>query len=166
MGRSFQNEIPKSRVNITLDLHTGDSKKKLELPFNILAIAGYSGRKNNSKISDREKIKINKDNFNLVLRSMSPNVKFTVTNYINKDNTDMLINLDFNHIDDFSPDCIVQKVPELKRLISIRTLLKEFKSNLIDNSNLRKELEEVFKDTSKLEMLHNDLKLLNSDNKN
>jgi type VI secretion system protein ImpC len=30
---SFQREIPKSRVSITLDLHTGGAQKKIELPL-------------------------------------------------------------------------------------------------------------------------------------
>nr|WP_260467728.1 type VI secretion system contractile sheath small subunit [Pantoea dispersa] len=29
---SFQNEVPKARVNIQLDLHTGSAQKKVELP--------------------------------------------------------------------------------------------------------------------------------------
>ncbi|WP_224795598.1 type VI secretion system contractile sheath small subunit, partial [Pseudomonas fluorescens] len=33
MASSFQNEVPKARVNIKLDLHTGGAQKKIELPL-------------------------------------------------------------------------------------------------------------------------------------
>lgn len=36
MASSFQNEIPKARVNIRLDLHTGGAQKKVELPLKLL----------------------------------------------------------------------------------------------------------------------------------
>ncbi len=36
MTNSFQNEIPKERVNIRLDLHIGGAQKKVELPLKLL----------------------------------------------------------------------------------------------------------------------------------
>ena len=35
MADSFQNEVPKARVNLKLDLHTGGASKKTELPLEI-----------------------------------------------------------------------------------------------------------------------------------
>jgi type VI secretion system protein ImpB len=32
-SNSFQNEVPKARVNIRLELHTGGAQKKVELPL-------------------------------------------------------------------------------------------------------------------------------------
>lgn len=34
MADSFQNEVPKARINLKLDLHTGGASKKTELPCN------------------------------------------------------------------------------------------------------------------------------------
>ena len=42
MGNSFQNEVPKSRVNLQLDLHTGGAGKKSELPLKLLAVGDFS----------------------------------------------------------------------------------------------------------------------------
>lgn len=33
MADGFQKEIPLSRINISVDLHTGDAQKKVELPL-------------------------------------------------------------------------------------------------------------------------------------
>lgn len=35
---SFQNEVPKARVNIKLDLHTGGAQKKVELPLKLMVM--------------------------------------------------------------------------------------------------------------------------------
>ena len=36
MSDSFQKEIPKARINLKLDLHTGGASKKTELPLKLL----------------------------------------------------------------------------------------------------------------------------------
>ncbi len=36
MSDSFQNEVPKARVNIKLDLHTGGAQKKVEFAHHCL----------------------------------------------------------------------------------------------------------------------------------
>ncbi|XOQ19787.1 MAG: hypothetical protein ACFWTR_03580 [Pseudomonas shahriarae] len=37
-SNSFQNEVPKTRINITLDLHTGSAQKKVELPLKLMVM--------------------------------------------------------------------------------------------------------------------------------
>ena len=34
MADTFQNEVPKARINLKLALHTGGAQKKVELPLN------------------------------------------------------------------------------------------------------------------------------------
>lgn len=60
MGNSFQNEVPKSRVNLQLDLHTGGAGKKSELPLKLLAVGDFSNGKEQRSLSERNKININK----------------------------------------------------------------------------------------------------------
>ena len=51
MSESFQNEVPKSRVNIKLDLHTGGAQKKVELPLKLLVVGDFSNRKESRPVS-------------------------------------------------------------------------------------------------------------------
>lgn len=60
MADSFQNEVPTARVNIKLDLHTGNAKKKVELPLKLLAVGDYSNGKEQRPLSERDKVDINK----------------------------------------------------------------------------------------------------------
>ena len=93
-----------------------------------------------------------------MLKDLNPELKFNVDNKINNDNTEIPINLEFTSMQSFSPDGIAQKVPELKRLLAIRNLLKELKSNISDNSKLRQELESILLVEDKRKLLHQELK--------
>jgi len=64
MADSFQAEIPKARVNIQLSLHTGGAQKKVELPLKLLTVGDFSNGKAEGPLSEREKINVNKNNFN------------------------------------------------------------------------------------------------------
>ena len=72
MAKSFQKEIPKARVNITLDLETGGAKKKKELPLKVLALGDFSRGKTTGPVAERERIDINKNNFDNVGLTQNP----------------------------------------------------------------------------------------------
>lgn len=80
MSNSFRNEIPKARINLKLDLHTGGASKKTELPLKLLVAGDFSNGKENASISEHSKININKNNINSVLADYSPDARFSVKN--------------------------------------------------------------------------------------
>jgi type VI secretion system protein ImpB len=49
-------------------------------------------------------------------------------------------------MEDFTPDAIVEKVPELKNMIALRDALKALKGPLGNIPDFRKELQELIKD--------------------
>ncbi len=160
MADSFQNEIPKSRVNITLDVETGGARKKLELPMKLLSIGDFSGGKTKGKLAHRERININKNNIESVLNELSPEAKFSVDNVIANDDTEISINLEFDSFKAFHPESVVKQIPQLENLLSMRNLLKDLKSNLLDNGTFRKELENIIKNQPELEDLRAELEKL------
>ncbi len=92
---SFQNEIPKARINIKLDLHTGGAQKKMELPLKLLVMGDYSNGQEQRPLSEREKININKNNFNSVLAEFQPSLKLAVPDTLAGDNTNTAVALTF-----------------------------------------------------------------------
>ncbi len=44
MSDSFQSEVPKARINLKLDLHTGGATKKTELPLKTAGGGGFQQR--------------------------------------------------------------------------------------------------------------------------
>lgn len=157
MAESFQNEVPKARVNIKLDLHTGGAQKKVELPLKLLVMGDYGNGRNTAALADRNKVSINKNNFNSVLADFHPQAKIAVENTLKGDGTELPVNLNFSSMEDFNPDVVAGKIPELRALMAARNLLRDLKSNLLDNATFRRELEKILKDPALSDGLRADL---------
>ncbi|MDF7675590.1 type VI secretion system contractile sheath small subunit [Neisseriaceae bacterium ESL0693] len=160
MSESFQNEVPPARVNIKLDLHTGGAKKQVELPLRLLVAGDFSFAENNTPLAERSKVSINKNNFDAVLSDMAPEVKLAVKNALSDDGADIPVQLTFKSMKDFHPSAVVQQVPELKSLLAMRHLLRDLKSNILDNAVLRKELEKILQDKNLSDELRRELEAI------
>ncbi len=158
MSDSFQNEIPRSRVNIALELETGGAKVKKELPLKLLVMGDFSNGKNNEDLSERTRISVKKDNLESVMKDLSPQVTFNVANKITgEEDSEIGVNLTFDSFKSFQPEQVAEQVPELNKMLAMRNLLKDLKSNLLDNSSLRKELERILANKPELEELKEQL---------
>lgn len=146
MGNSFQNEVPKSRVNLQLDLHTGGAGKKSELPLKLLAVGDFSNGNEQRSLSERNKITINKNNFDSVMAELLPTVDLLVESTLSGEARVENIKLNFGSVKDFEPEQVARNIPSLRALISMRNLLRDLKSNLLDNVEFRRELEKIMKD--------------------
>lgn len=156
-SNSFQNEVPKARVNIRLELHTGGAQKKVELPLKLMLLGDYSNGREQRTLSERSKVDINKNNFNQVLAEFRPELKLAVANTLADDGTDASVELTFSHIKDFEPEQVARQVPELRALLAMRNLLRDLKSNLLDNATFRRELELILKDQTLSDALRTEL---------
>ena len=156
-GSSFQNEIPPSRVNIKLDIDKGGAQKKTELPFKMLVLGDFSQKDAGGKLIDKEKVNINKDNFNQIMSSMDLGLNFSVENKLNANGGDVKVDLKFKSIKSFEPMEIVKQVPQLSKLLAARNLLKDLKSNLMDNKEFRKKLEGIMQDKTAMDSLVSEL---------
>jgi type VI secretion system protein ImpB len=159
-SNSFQNEVPKARVNIKLDLHTGGAQKKVELPLKLMMLGDYSNGQEDRPLSERSKININKHNFDNVLTEFSPALKLTVENTFAGDGSDASVDLKFEKMKDFEPEQVARQIPSLRALLATRNLLRDLKSNLLDNATFRLELERIVKDEALSDELRAELALL------
>ncbi|PWW07975.1 type VI secretion system contractile sheath small subunit [Mangrovibacter plantisponsor] len=160
MSDSFQREIPKARINLKLDLHTGGAQKKTELPLKLLVSGDFSNGKETLALSERNKVNINKNNFNSVLADYSPSVSMAVENTLAGDGSEENVSLTFRDMNDFSPEQVARQIPQLKAMLAMRNLLRDLKANLLDNQSFRKELEKILLDPSLSAELRNELSAL------
>jgi type VI secretion system protein ImpB len=158
MAGSFQNEIPAARINLKLDVGKGDAKKKMELPLKFLVVGDFTFKQKDGRAAEREKISINKNNFEQVMGSMNLKLDYAVDNKLTDKGGDLKVDLDVKNMDSFKPENIVKNVPALSRLLAARNLLKDLKSNLLDNREFRKRLEEIIKDPSAVKSLQEELR--------
>jgi len=160
MADTFQNEVPKARINLKLSLHTGGAQKKVELPLKLLTVGDFSNGKENRPLSEREKINVNKNNFNSVLSEFNPEVNLSVKNTLTDDGSEEAIKLNFSDIKDFEPEQVARQIPQLRAMLAMRNLLRDLKSNLLDNATFRKELEKILKDPALSQELRDEMSAL------
>lgn len=160
MSNSYQSEIPKARVNIQLSLHTGRTQQKVELPLKIMVVGDYSNGAEQRPVSEREKMSINKNNFDSVMTGYSPAVNLVVENTLANDGSEDNISLSFNEMKDFEPEQVARQIPQLKAMLAMRSLLRDLKANLLDNQTFRKELEKILLDPALSAELRGELSAL------
>ncbi len=154
---SYQEEIPKARINLKLNLHTGGAQKSVELPLKLLVTGDFSNGRENRPLSERQKTDVNKNNFDSVLSEFSPSVNLLVENTLAGDRREENVRLTFRRMKDFEPEQVARQIPRLKALLAMRNLLRDLKSNLLDNATFRKELETILKDPALSEGLRAEL---------
>lgn len=160
MAGSFQNEIPPARINLKLDVGKGDAKKKIELPLKMFVASDFSSKEHDKRVAEREKIAINKNNFTQVMESMDITLNYTVDNKLSDKGGDIPVSLKIKDMNSFRPENVAKEVPSLSRLLAARNLIKDLKSNILDNRELRKRLETIIKDPEATKALQEQLKKL------
>jgi len=149
---------PKERVNIVYKPATGDAKEEVELPLKVLVMGDFTMAEDETPVEDRKAINIDKDNFNDVLNSYNIKLDTVVDNKLSDEpDEQMTVKLDFNNLKDFNPDAIVEKVPELKKLVELRNALKAVKGPLGNIPEFKKKLNEIVKDEGAKERILKEL---------
>lgn len=162
MADSFQKEIPKARINLSLDVETGGAKKKMELPLKLLVMGDFSSGKGSGRLAERERVSLTRNNLEAVLKDLAPTAEFSVPN-IARGEGEIGIRLSFDSLNSFHPEQVANQVPELHSLMAMRNLLKDLKSNVLDNARFRRELENIVRNRPELEGLQEELERIVSE---
>ena len=138
---------PKERVNIVYKPSTGDAQEEVELPLKVLVMGDFTLRDDETPVEERKAINVDKDNFDDVLGAQKVGLDFNVKSKLSDEPDAQLgVNLDFKSMKDFGPDAIVQKVPELKKLMDLREALKALKGPLGNVPAFRKKIQSQIQD--------------------
>src|SRR5919197_3879805 len=116
------------RVQIEYDVELYGAEKKIQLPFVMGVLADLSGKPAEplAPIADRKFLEIDVDNFDDRLKGCKPRVAFQVPNTLTGEGN-MMVDLSFESMDDFSPGAVARKVDALNQLLTARNQL----SNLV-----------------------------------
>lgn len=159
MAGSFQNEIPPARINLKLDVGKGDAKKKMELPLKMMVMGDFSMKQKDERVVDRQKIDLNKNNFEQVMEGMDLSLKYVADDKLSgQEGKGLPVNLQIKNMKSFNPENVAKNIPSISRLLAARNLVKDLKSNLLDNREFRKRLESVLKDGKASQELLDQLK--------
>lgn len=152
---------PKERVNIVYKSHTGDAQEEVELPFRFLVVGDFTGREEETPIEQRTLMGVDKDNFDDVLAGQNVAADLTVPNKLTEnaeEGEELSVSLKFENMKDFSPDSIVQQVPELKGLVDLRDALTMLKGPLGNMPTFRKQLQALMDDPEAQKRILDELK--------
>jgi len=116
------------RVQIEYDVEIYGAEKKVEFPFIMGVMADLSGKPEESlpAVDQRKFLEIDVDNFDDRLKGCKPRVAFQVPNTLTGEGN-MMVDLSFESMDDFSPGAVARKVDALNQLLTARNQL----SNLV-----------------------------------
>ena len=138
---------PPERVNIRYKPSTGDAKEEVELPLKMLFLGDYTGRPDDRPLEDRKPINVDKDNFNQVMTEHRLGVTMAVPDKLSStEGGDMSLTLNFKTLSDFTPDGIVQQVPELQQLLQLRSALVALKGPLGNIPAFRRKIQSLLGD--------------------
>lgn len=149
---------PKERINIRYVPATGDQQEEVELPLRLVMLGDYFGHDDGSRLEDREMISIDKNSFASVMAEAGLKHSINVKNTLVDDPEAILsAELEFESLDDFTPDSVVKQVPELNTLLQLREALVALKGPLGNMPSFRSRIEQLLKDEDSRKKLLSEL---------
>ena len=153
--------VRKPRVHLMYEVETGGAAVKRELPFVVGVLGDFSGNPSEAlkPLRDRKFVQIDRDNFNEVMASMTPELNFRVDNTLAGDGSELAVGLKFNAIEDFEPAKVGEQVEPLKKMLDTRNRLSDLIAKADRSSDLEGLLEDALQDPAALQKLSRELGL-------
>jgi type VI secretion system protein ImpB len=147
MAIKDQSVAPKERVNITYKAQVGDAQEETELPLKILMVGDYTGRTDDTPLEERKPISVDKENFSEVMAKQDLKATVSVADKLSSEkDASLSVNLTFKGLGDFTPEGVVNQVPELKKLLELRQALTALKGPLGNIPAFRKKIQSLLGD--------------------
>ncbi len=139
---------PKERVNIRYMPATGDAREEVELPHKLLVVGDFTRRADETPLGERRRAELTKDSFNDVMRGENLSLDLKVKNRLadDPDAGDLPVNLKIGTLKDLEPEAIASQIPEMQKLLELRTALVSLKGPLGNLPNFRKAIERILAD--------------------
>ncbi|HFD13544.1 MAG TPA: type VI secretion system contractile sheath small subunit [Crenotrichaceae bacterium] len=138
---------PKERINIKYVPSTGDQQQEVELPLKMVVTGDFKGHPEDTPLEDRSAINVNQQNFDSVMEETDLSASITVDDHLSgEEDATLNVDLRFKTLQDFTPDQIVQHVPELKKVMELREALVALKGPLGNVPAFRKKLQDLLAD--------------------
>lgn len=147
--------VRKPRVHIKYEVETEGAMVVKELPFVVGVLGDFSGNPTQplKPFGERKFVQIDRDNFDDVMRRMTPGLVMSVENTLKNDGTELPVSLKFESMDDFEPGSVVNQVPALKALLDARNELRDLMSKADRSEELERLLEDILQNKADLSEL-------------
>ncbi|MEM1141393.1 MAG: type VI secretion system contractile sheath small subunit [Pseudomonadota bacterium] len=151
--------VRKPRVHITYDVETNGAMEEKELPFVVGVMGDYSGDNQEAKksLKERKFVNIDRDNLDTTMAKISPKAQFRVDNTFTDDDSELAVDLEFNSMDDFEPERVVEQVEPLRKMMEARNKLRDLMAKADRSEELENVLEQVLQSSEDLAKLSQEL---------
>jgi type VI secretion system protein ImpB len=142
------------RVQIEYDVEVYGAEKKVQLPFVMGVMSDLSGNPAEplAPVGDRKFLEIDVDNFDSRMKAMKPRAAFAVPNTLTGEGN-LMVDLTFESMDDFSPAAIARKIEPLGKLLEARQQLSNLMTYMDGKSGAEDLMARVLKDPALLQAL-------------
>lgn len=142
------------RVQIEYDVEVYGAEKKVELPFVMGVLADLSGKSAQPlpTVAERRFLDIDVDNFDERMKALQPRVAFAIPNTLSGSDQ-LVVDITFESIDDFSPAALARKVEPLRRLLEARTQLANLQTYMDGKAGAEALVNQLLHDTALLASL-------------
>jgi type VI secretion system protein ImpB len=142
------------RVQIEYDVELYGAEKKIQLPFVMGVMANLSGKPAEAlpDVADRKFLDVDIDNFDQRLKAMKPRVAFQVPNTLTGDGN-LMVDLTFDSMDDFSPAAVARKVDSLRKLLEARQQLSNLLTYMDGKTGAESLIRQLLQDPALLQAL-------------
>jgi type VI secretion system protein ImpB len=142
------------RVQIEYDVELYGAEKKIQLPFVMGVMANLSGKPEEPlpDVADRKFLEVDIDNFDQRLKATKPRVAFQVPNTLTGDGN-LMIDITFDSMDDFSPAAVARKVDALRKLLEARQSLANLLTYMDGKTGAEQLIRKVLADPTLLQTL-------------
>lgn len=147
---------PKERINISYVPKTDGQPSEVELPLNMLIVGDTGKTTEKMALDERHMVSIDKHSFNAVMAEASISLNFAVPAKLDdaaKKDDEMNVALEIKSLDDFSPDSVARRVPEMKKLLELREALTALKGPLGNLPAFRAQLQSLLENEETREQL-------------
>ncbi|MEJ8824230.1 type VI secretion system contractile sheath small subunit [Variovorax humicola] len=142
------------RVQIEYDVEIYGSEKKIELPFVMGVLADLSGKPVEMlpPVGERKFLDIDIDNFDERMKAIQPRVAFAVPNTLSGEGQ-LMVDITFESIDDFSPAAVARKVEPLRQLLEARTQLSNLQTYMDGKAGAESLINKLMQDPALMKSL-------------
>jgi type VI secretion system protein ImpB len=153
------NRVRKPRVHITYDVETEGAEVEKELPFVVGVMGDFSGNPTQKlqPMSDRKFVQIDRDNFDDVMKRMTPGLNLRVENTMKGDGSEMALDMKFESLEDFDPANVAKQVDPLAKLMETRDKLRDLLTKVDRSDELEGLLEKALSNDADLKKLASEL---------
>jgi type VI secretion system protein ImpB len=143
MAKDVASQAPKEMVNIRLPAPEPGAEGE-ELPLRLAVVGDFTGKDDETPLSERKMQNVSSTNFNDVMASMEVSTSFSVPNKISGgEDEELPVDLKFGNLKSFRPEQIAKQVPQVKELVDFRKKLIALRSEAVRDPAKLREFNEV-----------------------